>query len=186
MFDFSVEGRGGDFREGPPFIIGDARRVRVPQRPVFGLGCGELPVWLPCSTNLSSLESGPRVQHYLASVWSRVRRKMPAELRPVGDGLAANYAGLMQVAAQAPTTVVHGDLRLDNLFVRDHRADCNDDRAVGRQTSTWCAIDWQFVGKQRGAIDLAYFIGLSLTPSVRAEAEGALRSRSGHLRSKDI
>ena len=31
MFDSSIEGRGGYFGEGPPFIIGDARRVRALQ-----------------------------------------------------------------------------------------------------------------------------------------------------------
>ena len=38
-----IEGRGGDCCEGPPFIVGDARRVRVPQRRVFGLGRDGLP-----------------------------------------------------------------------------------------------------------------------------------------------
>ena len=133
-------------------------------------GTGELPSWLPRSTNLSGLEAGPRVQRYLASVWNRVRDRMPVELRPVGDALADNYAGLMQVAAQPPTTLVHGDLRLDNLFVLE--SDGSD---------RWCAIDWQFVGQQRGTIDLAYFVGLSLTPSVRAAAEDALLLRSVSL-----
>ena len=44
MIDAAVNGRGGYFCEGPPFIVGDARRVRVPQRRVRISGCSELPV----------------------------------------------------------------------------------------------------------------------------------------------
>ena len=148
-----------------------------------------LPPWLPRSTNLAGLESGPRVQTYLASVWDSVRDKISPELRPVGDALATSYAGLMRVAAHAPTTVVHGDFRLDNLFVTSTatgsiptcggKPQQQQDGGGGgeRQSERWCAIDWQFVGQQRGATDLAYFIGLCLTPSVRETAEAALRER---------
>ena len=43
--------------------------------------------------------------------------------------------------------------------------------------------EWKdkFVGQQCGTIDLAYFVGLSLTPSVRAAAEDALLLRSVSL-----
>jgi hypothetical protein len=150
-----------------------------------------LPSWLPRSTNLAGLESGPRVQTYLASVWDSVRDKISPELRPVGDALAESYAGLMRVAAQAPTTVVHGDFRLDNLFVTStatgsiptcggkpqQQQDGDGGGERQGQSERWCAIDWQFVGQQRGATDLAYFIGLCLTPSVRETAEAALRER---------
>ena len=39
----------------------------------------------------------------------------------------------------------------------------------------WAAIDWQFVGRQRGVCDLAYLLGLCLPPRSRRGMEAELK-----------
>ncbi len=56
--------------------------------------------------------------------------------------------GLLDGLAEAPTTMIHGDYRADNLFFE---AD-----------GTVAALDFQLIGTGRGAYDLAYFVTQSL------------------------
>jgi len=58
-----------------------------------------------------------------------------------------------------PRTLVHQDLRLDNLLWDGHRA--------------WL-IDWQTLAWTSPAWDLAFFLGTALEPSVRRQVEGQL------------
>jgi hypothetical protein len=94
---------------------------------------------------------------------------------------------LLRLAARSPRTLVHGDFRLDNLFCRRDRgahtgADDDDDdddgsadargygktaAAAAAAASEWRAIDWQFVGQQRGATDLAYRLRCCLIATIR-------------------
>ena len=60
-----------------------------------------------------------------------------------------------------PHTAAHGDYRLDNmLFSPDGR--------------TLTTVDWQTVALGPGATDVAYFLGTSLTPDLRAADEAEL------------
>ena len=61
-----------------------------------------------------------------------------------------------------PWTIVHGDFRADNLLF-------GGDRVV--------VVDWQTVGLGPGPSDLAYLLGASVTPDVRAANEAALVAR---------
>ncbi|MEZ5341611.1 MAG: phosphotransferase [Acidimicrobiales bacterium] len=60
-------------------------------------------------------------------------------------------------AALEPTTVTHGDPRLDNIAFVD-----------GEPTF----FDWQQIATQSGVADLAWFLATSLEPSTRREANG--------------
>jgi hypothetical protein len=66
-------------------------------------------------------------------------------LRPYVDWLGSNYARLTRaLTAQAPVTLVHNDLRLDNV--------CFD--------GSECAyLDWQLLRAGPAAYDVAYFLG---------------------------
>lgn len=66
---------------------------------------------------------------------------------------------------EAPQTLVHGDMRPDNLI-----ADSTDER-------DFVVIDWQGVAWNAGAFDLAYFLGQSLEPELRRAHEAALLRR---------
>lgn len=61
-----------------------------------------------------------------------------------------------------PFTLVHGDVRLDNLFLPDTYGD------------RFCVIDWQAVAIGSAANDLAYWMILSLPTEVRREHEDRL------------
>lgn len=60
--------------------------------------------------------------------------------------------------SKSPTTIVHGDSRLANLFYAHNYSSC-----------VW--IDWQFMVKARGPMDLSYFLSCSVEPSIRRSVE---------------
>jgi hypothetical protein len=105
-------------------------------------------------------------------------RPFRAELcGPKGDALAERIpSGLMDLAkawlehssdprllARAPRTLLHGDVRLDNLFfgVDDH-------------PRSLAFIDWQLVQLGPGVLDVAYFLALSLDADDRRDSEKIL------------
>lgn len=78
-------------------------------------------------------------------------------LRPYVDWLGSGYARLTRtLTAQAPVTLVHSDLRLDNV--------CFDGGA--------CAyLDWQLVRAGPAAYDVAYFLGGALDEQTTRDDE---------------
>lgn len=73
------------------------------------------------------------------------------EERAILDWLDAHAIALcLALHADAPTTLMHGDFRLDNLFF--------DERAEP------LLVDWQGVGRAPGVHDLAYFLSGTLPP----------------------
>ena len=70
---------------------------------------------------------------------------------------------LLQDLAQAPTTVIHGDYRADNL--------------VFAEDGSVAAFDFQLIGTGRAVYDLAYFVTQSLTPADASAHEKALFDR---------
>ena len=82
--------------------------------------------------------------------------RLPPQIKELGDRFDALLPVLMQRLSVGPTTLSHGDFRLDNIFFND------TDVAV---------CDWQLVDRSRGARDLGYFLGGSLTPADRAAHE---------------
>jgi aminoglycoside/choline kinase family phosphotransferase len=68
--------------------------------------------------------------------------------------------------ARPPRTLLHGDLRLDQLFF-----------AVSSDDAPVTALDWQITGIGRGAYDLAYFLSQSLPTEDRRSGEQQLIER---------
>ncbi|MEE8338484.1 MAG: phosphotransferase [Dehalococcoidia bacterium] len=106
--------------------------------------------------------------------WATTQRLMPGLLpdavAPIAARLAQVYAGLVRASAQPPRTLLHGDVRLDNIFFSQHGLS-----ADGETPLTF--IDWQLVSAGRGPYDLAYFLGTNLPSELRAEHEEALLRR---------
>lgn len=117
--------------------------------------------WLPAPNDeivMSLMEA------HGGSAWATFERKfgehMPADITRLGRWLATDRTVLDRLSA-APRTLVHGDLRANNvLFGAD-----GDVRAF---------IDWQTAVQGRGAIDVANFFVSSLTPPDRRAAEAEL------------
>ncbi len=80
-------------------------------------------------------------------------------------GWLAEHGGALTrtLHSGAPHTLIHGDLRFDNLFFDDMRP---DDPVI--------VIDWQLAGCGAGAYDVAYLIGGSLPSGASAETEAGL------------
>ncbi len=70
--------------------------------------------------------------------------------------------------AQAPNTLLHGDLRLDNVLFSQH-----DGQAL--------LIDWQLAAWGRGVYDLAFYTAGSVEPSSIAVAEHIIDVYHHHL-----
>ncbi len=115
--------------------------------------------WLPATT--VGLDRAGAVAGAFARGWAQRRDRSPSALRPLIDAAVEGYADLVALAASPPVTLIHGDYRLDNMFLASN----GDGLTV---------IDWQFISRCRGAYDVANFLGLSLDPAERRTHERAL------------
>jgi hypothetical protein len=101
--------------------------------------------------------------------WGTTQQLMPGllpdEVAPIAARLAEVYADLVRASAESPRTLLHGDVRLDNIFF------------VAGSEAPPTVIDWQLVSAGRGPYDLAYFLGTNLPSELRAEHEEALLRR---------
>ncbi len=82
------------------------------------------------------------------------------KLRDVAERFGRSIRSLMEAFGESPTTIVHGDYRLDNLFFATPEG--GDPLAV---------IDWQISSRARGVFDVAYFAGGTLSPADRSAQE---------------
>lgn len=89
---------------------------------------------------------------------ARYADRLAPEILDVGAGLVDRLdAWLMR--QPAARTIVHGDLRIDNILFAPGGARC------------WL-VDWQTLGCGSGAADLAYLVGTSIAdPDARAAAD---------------
>ena len=119
--------------------------------------------WIPALNSpilkLSSLAMaqalGPFLENFGAHLTPQqvdIAQQLLPRLNPIQDAFA-----------QAPTTLCHGDLRLDNVFWGSPDA-----------TSPVTLIDWQIATKSRGPYDVAYFMSQSVNPDIRAANEERL------------
>jgi aminoglycoside/choline kinase family phosphotransferase len=86
--------------------------------------------------------------------------EIPASIQGVRPTFNAAIPHLLADLATAPTTMIHGDYRADNLVFAD-------DGAVA-------AFDFQLIGTGSGSYDLAYFVTQSLEVDVAAAEERGL------------
>jgi hypothetical protein len=94
-------------------------------------------------------------------VQERFGELIPDRIRRLGDHWEDIGAPIMLDAPNHPTTLTHGDVRLDNVFFRDE----GDPVTV---------VDWQIAFDGVGAGDLAYFMSQSLTVDDRRAHEQEL------------
>ncbi len=105
----------------------------------------------------------------LPVLWSgfveRYADQLGPEVHEAGGALFANLERYVR-APIGPTTVVHGDYRLDNLLFDDPTAD-----------TPLTVVDWQTCAHGPGASDVAYFIGAGLVGDDRRRHEEDLVHR---------
>jgi hypothetical protein len=91
--------------------------------------------------------------------------RLPAPIAAAMPGLDAYALAVMDAVDRAPTTLAHGDYRLDNLF-------------FGRKGSPYrlAAVDWQSVNRGAAVFEVPYFIVTNLTIEQRRAMEEGLLS----------
>ncbi|MDT5339902.1 MAG: hypothetical protein QOD90_5407 [Mycobacterium sp.] len=111
-----------------------------------------------------------RISRNFEAGWPRFLEVVGSDLSPAmlefGERFPAMVPWFCNELTRPPRTLLHGDLRLDQLFF-----------AVDPDDSPVTALDWQITGKGRGAYDLAYFLSQSLATETRRTAEGDLIER---------
>jgi hypothetical protein len=88
------------------------------------------------------------------------------ELRAFGERFPSMVPWFLDELARPPRTLLHGDLRLDQLFF-----------AAGSDDPPVTTLDWQMTSTGRGAYDLGYFLSQSLTADTRRGCEAQLIER---------
>ena len=87
----------------------------------------------------------------------------PDNLLEIGQRFGELIPGLLQQLNEHPLTLLHGDLRADNIMFDREGAPI--------------VIDFQLIGTGSAAYDLAYFITQSIDADIASEHETALRER---------
>ena len=128
------------------------------------------------SPDLDALDWMPTIDER-AFVWQRlfttawreqrewIGELVPPELVPFGEAMTRQLGAAVILLATAPPTLLHGDLRLDNLFFPDDAG------------ASVAAVDWSNASRGPGPYDLAYFTCMAFEPEQRREHEQALLRR---------
>ena len=108
-------------------------------------------------------------QRMFATAWREhrgdVETLVPTELVPLGEAMTRGLGAAVTLLAASPPTLLHGDLRLDNLFFPD---------GAGAPV---IAVDWSNASRGPGPYDLAYFMCMAFEPAQRRAHEQALLRR---------
>jgi hypothetical protein len=118
--------------------------------------------WIP----LGNSEINHSAEHAYNDCFDNFLANFGERLSPRALAIAERFKdkiiAVEDMLASPPITVVHGDLRYDNLYFGD------EGMAVA---------DWQIVTRARGPYDVAYFLSQSVNPAERKASEmGILRS----------
>ena len=121
----------------------------------------ERPEWIPTFDEGSGYF---RRMHSIA--WRRLERSfdhVPGGLIEAARRIAPCVPEIKTRLSLPPITLVHGDLRLDNVFLGDssHREGIK-------------LIDWQAIRLGRGIYDLAYFLSTSIPVDLRRQRQDEL------------
>ncbi len=117
--------------------------------------------WLPRSNSEVTKQAGPLMRGNWALFEERFGDCLTGDALALGPHVGACYEALLDRLARAPRTIVHTDYRLDNLFFpASHRAD-----------APMAVVDWQLSTHGRGVYDIAYLLGQSMDPHLRATHE---------------
>ncbi|MCW5850265.1 MAG: phosphotransferase [Anaerolineae bacterium] len=101
-----------------------------------------------------------RTEETYSQIWSAFVHlqgaKLQSALTSIGERLGSHFGWLMQRLTEPPVTLVHLDYNPDNLFF----ATDGSDRLIA-------VVDWQMIGRYRGAYDVAHFLVNSVEPESR-------------------
>jgi aminoglycoside phosphotransferase (APT) family kinase protein len=131
--------------------------------------------WLTTFTSAHRLAN---LRRLLAEGWPRllaeVGDRLPPDAAEAGRRMLAGFDRALRALDRQPHTLIHGDVRLDNLLFD-----------AGERRAPVAIVDWQNVSRGPGVADVSYFLVQSLTAEeFRDHAEDLLahyhRSLRGH------
>ena len=132
--------------------------------------------WLPdLSEDLEPEADAAFLQKVFALCVERCGEKFPPRALELAHRFAGSASRLRTMLATSPNTLVHGDLRLDNILF-----------ASKRSLAGPALIDWQLARRAPGVIDVAYFIGLNLDTTTRRRVEIGLLKAYHSALSKNV
>lgn len=119
------------------------------------------------------------IQELYEVSWPKVEElgfEIPEAVRDIGRRFGPHSARIHRELSEPPSTVVHGDVRLDNLLF-----------GLTPDAPPLTIIDWQIVGRLRGPYDIATFLVSALEPEVRRARElELLEAYHSRLRSSGV
>jgi thiamine kinase-like enzyme len=83
--------------------------------------------------------------------------RLTSEMRDICERYGKHLPKIMDQFGERPSTIIHGDYRLDNLFFEAQ--------------APVAVIDWQISAKARGVFDVAYFVAGTLPTDERRAKE---------------
>ncbi len=119
--------------------------------------------WITVYARRPGWPIGRKVMPYFNKRWLQKRSDVPADIKATTTFFLDNQGALDRVWEALPPTLCHGDTHAANTYRRSN--------------GTSGLFDWQNMHKLNGMRDVAYFIGWSLEPEVRARIEKDLISR---------
>lgn len=115
--------------------------------------------------------SARAIAEFYVALWpgfiERFGDRISPEVRSLGERFGVGLEAWAQRRERGPFTLVHGDLRLDNILF---------DPTPGSERPI-VVVDWQTVAVGIGTDDLAYLVGASLEPDLRRSVEAGLVRR---------
>jgi aminoglycoside/choline kinase family phosphotransferase len=106
----------------------------------------------------------------------RYRERVTPDVHRAGEALFDRLDAYLG-ADTGPSTVTHGDYRLDNLLFDGHRTGALDGGAGDDDGGRVVVLDWQTAGHGPALADVAYFVGAGLLPEARRVHEHDLVRR---------
>lgn len=176
----AIDAESGDFvlllEDMAPARIGDQlescspEQARLAVQSIAGLHTGwwrrpELDAldWMPRANDPVHLSAEPTYQQCWPGFLSFLGDKLPDPVKRVGERLASRINKIQHAMMDRPTTIVHGDFRLDNLFF-----------ASAEGGAPFAVVDWQIAFRGNGTFDVGYLLAGNLTPAVRRAGEAEL------------
>jgi hypothetical protein len=131
--------------------------------------------WLHRSTEEAVDFTSQLVAGLFAGFCDRYAGRVDADIMALGERLMARLPKYLG-DRQGPSTVAHGDFRLDNLLF-----------GIDEAGPPVVVVDWQTVTHGPGIGDLSYFLGAGLVPETRRSHEdGLVRAYHGALRAAGV
>jgi aminoglycoside/choline kinase family phosphotransferase len=116
--------------------------------------------WLPYANAPIQRSAETSYQQAWEPFLANFGNRLPASVVKAGQKLTTNICKLLDMLAEPPLTIAHGDYHVENLFF-----DLPD------RSAPLAVIDWQISLRGRGAWDIGYFMAQSVETPVRRATE---------------